>query len=404
MLKVRVFCCARALSLAHAAGAFANLAWARCSSFLASCVMILVTGGAGFIGANFIHHWRSLRSEPVTILDALTYAANPATLADLTGLGDVQLVHADIGDRAVVESVLATYRPRAIVHLAAETHVDRSILGPEAFVQSNVVGTQRLLESTRAYWVGLTPAERSAFRFLHVSTDEVYGSLAPDDPPAHECSPFRPNSPYAASKAAAEHFVRAYGQTYGLPVLVVRSSNNFGPYQFPEKLIPLIIRRALDGVSLPLYGDGQQVRDWLYVTDHCEALVRVLEAGEPHAIYNVGAGAQLTNRVVVQRLCALLDERRPRPDGRSYTEQVEFVPDRPGHDRRYALNTSRICRALGWRARTAFDEGLRATVDWYLGRHDWLERTGRQSYHHWPVALPDAGASGGGPGSAADRT
>ncbi len=345
--------------------------------------MILVTGGAGFIGANFILCWLAQRQEPVVNLDALTYAANPATLTDLRRLPAYEFVHGDIANRAIVDTVLARFRPRAVIHFAAETHVDRSILGPEAFVQTNVVGTQRLLEAVRDYWEALPATEQGGFRFLHVSTDEVYGSLAADAQPCFETSPCWPNSPYSASKAAADHFVRAYGQTYGLPVITVRCTNNYGPYQFPEKLIPLMLRRALDGASLPLYGDGNQIRDWLFVNDHCAALISVLEDGCVHEIYNVGAGVQMTNRTVVQALCDYLDATHPRDDGGSYAEQIEFVPDRPGHDRRYAVDTKKIQTALGWQASTSFMDGLRLTVDWYLRRTDWLAQTGRTAYHHW---------------------
>lgn len=348
--------------------------------------MILITGGVGFIGANFAMHWSAATHEPLVNVDALTYAANPATLQALERLPAHHFVQGDIGNRALLDTILRQHRPRAVVNFAAETHVDRSILGPEIFVQTNVVGTQRLLESVRDYWNSLAQEEREQFRFLQVSTDEVYGSLNANQPAFTETSACQPNSPYSASKAAADHLVRAYGQTYGLPTIIARCSNNYGPYQFAEKLIPLMLRRALAGQSLPLYGDGLQVRDWLHVTDHCMALKTILQQGRVGEVYNVGGECELTNLQMVQHMCTLLDELRPQAGGAPYAEQIQFVPDRPGHDRRYAVDIGKMSHQLGWRPGVSLHKGLRQTVQWYLGNAAWADYIGQQTYHHW--ALP----------------
>ncbi|GIX33084.1 MAG: dTDP-glucose 4,6-dehydratase [Lysobacterales bacterium] len=340
---------------------------------------ILVTGGAGFIGGNFVLGWRRDRLGPVLNLDKLTYAGNLETLAALREDPEHHFVHGDIADRPLVERLLMEHRPRAILHFAAESHVDRSIDGPAAFIQTNVVGTLNLLECALNYWRSLPSAARDRFRFLHVSTDEVYGSLGPEGRFTEE-SRYDPRSPYAASKAAADHLVRAFHHTYGLPTVITNCSNNYGPYQFPEKLIPLVIQRALAGEDIPVYGDGRNVRDWLYVEDHCMALRLVLRKGRVGATYNIGGDAERENIVVVRRICALLDERRPRSDGRSYAEQIRFVPDRPGHDRRYAIDASRIREELGWRPEHDFESGLERTVDWYLAHQGWIERVLDGSY------------------------
>jgi dTDP-glucose 4,6-dehydratase len=343
---------------------------------------ILVTGGAGFIGSNFVLDWLEICDEPVVTVDKFGYAGNRANLAPLDADPRHTLVQADIGDAARMEALLAERRPRAIVNFAAESHVDRSIHGPEDFIQTNVVGTFHLLQATRAYLAESAPAPED-FRFLHVSTDEVYGSLDPDAPGFSEAHPYRPNSPYSASKAASDHLVRAYRHTYGMPVLTTNCSNNYGPYQFPEKLIPLMIHNALAGEDLPVYGDGQQVRDWLYVTDHCSAIRRVLEAGRLGEVYNVGGKCEMANLEVVRRICALLDEERPRADGRSHCEQIAFVKDRPGHDRRYAIEARKIERELGWRPAETFDSGLRKTVRWYLDHQDWVADVTSGAYREW---------------------
>src|SRR5689334_17665082 len=330
--------------------------------------MLLVTGGAGFIGANFVLHAIAATGEAVVNLDKLTYAGSLETLAPLAGDARHDFVRGDICDRALVRRLLAERRPRAIVHFAAESHVDRSIEGPADFVQTNVVGTFSLLEEAVAHWKSLEAAERARFRFLHVSTDEVYGSLAPTEPAFSEARPYAPNSPYSASKAAADHLVRAYHVTYGLPTLTTNCSNNYGPRQLAEKLIPLMITNALAGKPLPVYGDGKNVRDWLYVEDHCTALRSVLEKGRAGETYNIGARCEKNNLELVKGLCALLDQMRPRAAGR-YEELIRFVPDRPGHDRRYAIDASKITRELGWRPAQDFESGLRKTVEWYLGRH-----------------------------------
>lgn len=345
--------------------------------------MILVTGGAGFIGANFILDWLAQNDEPVLNLDKLTYAGNQQSLAGLAGDPRYAFVRGDIGDAALLDRLLKQHQPRAIINFAAESHVDRSIHGPGEFIQTNIVGTFALLESVRAYFATLSDADKVAFRFLHVSTDEVYGSLAPSDPAFKENNRFEPNSPYSASKAASDHLVRAYHHTYGLPVLTTNCSNNYGPYQFPEKLIPLMIVNALAGKSLPIYGDGQQVRDWLYVTDHCAAIRCVLTCGQVGETYNVGGWNEKPNLDIVHAICALLDELRPRADGRTYREQITYVTDRPGHDRRYAIDATRIERELGWRPAETFDTGIRKTVAWYLEHTEWIDNVQSGAYREW---------------------
>ncbi len=344
---------------------------------------ILVTGGAGFIGANFVRDWLSQSEEPVVNLDKLSYAGNLDNLAGLEDDARHTFVHGDIGDTALLAQLLREHRVRAVLNFAAETHVDRSIDSPAAFVDNNVMATFRLLEAVRAYWNTLEGAARADFRFLHVSTDEVYGSLAPDAPAFAETHRYQPNSPYAASKAAADHLVRAWHHTYGLPVLTTNCSNNYGPYQFPEKLIPLVIHKALQGEPLPVYGDGRQVRDWLFVGDHCTALRRVLEAGAPGETYNVGGNQEMANIDVVRLLCSILDELRPRANGVSYATQIAFVADRPGHDRRYAIDATRLERELGWRPQETFATGIRQTVAWYLGHGDWVDRVTSGAYRDW---------------------
>ena len=344
---------------------------------------ILVTGGAGFIGSNFVLDWLVQSDEPVINLDKLTYAGNRENLASLAGDARHVFVQGDIGDTALVNQMLATHQPRAVVNFAAESHVDRSINGPGEFIQTNIVGTFNLLESVRAYLGGLDLGAKAAFRLLHVSTDEVYGSLGKTDPAFVEENKYEPNSPYSASKAASDHLVRAYHQTYGLPVLTTNCSNNYGPYHFPEKLIPLIIVNAQAGKPLPVYGDGQQIRDWLYVKDHCSAIRRVLEAGRPGETYNVGGGNEKPNLEIVHTVCALLDELRPKANGSSYTTQITHVPDRPGHDRRYAIDARKIERELGWRPAETFETGIRKTVKWYLDHPDWVQRVQSGSYREW---------------------
>ncbi len=339
---------------------------------------ILVTGGAGFIGSNFVLDWLAASDEKVVTLDALTYAGNLGNLRSLEGDGRHSFVHGSIGDSALVGRLLRSHDVRAVVNFAAESHVDRSISGPAPFFETNVMGTLGLLEAVRG-WFG----ERSDFRFLHVSTDEVYGTLTPDEAPFAETNPYRPNSPYAASKAASDHLVRAYRETYGLPVLVTNCSNNYGPLQFPEKLIPLIIHNALAGKDLPVYGDGLQVRDWLYVGDHCAALRRVLEAGALGETYNIGGDNQKTNIDVVRTLCALLDARRPRADGTSYATRIRHVTDRPGHDRRYAIDARKIESELGWTPAESFEAGLAKTVEWYLDNADWVANVTSGAYREW---------------------
>ena len=355
--------------------------------------MILVTGGAGFIGSNFVLDWRAAHpEEPVLNLDALTYAGNLENLASLQGDAGHQFIRGDIGDRALIDALLQQHRPRAVVHFAAESHVDRSIHGPGAFMKTNIEGTYNLLEAARAYWGALPEAERGGFRFLHVSTDEVYGSLGPNDPPFAESNPYEPNSPYSASKAASDHLVRAWHHTYGLPVLTTNCSNNYGPFHFPEKLIPLMIVNALAGKPLPVYGDGQQIRDWLYVKDHCSAIRRVLEAGRLGETYNVGGWNEKPNIEIVRQVCALLDELRPDPSG-PYARLVTYVKDRPGHDRRYAIDARKIERELGWRPAETFESGIRKTVQWYLDHEDWVARVQSGAYRDW-VAQQYGGQAG----------
>ncbi len=345
--------------------------------------MILVTGGAGFIGANFVLDWLAQSDEPVLNLDKLTYAGNLENLDALQGDPRHVFVQGDIADSALLQRLLAEHRPRAVINFAAESHVDRSIHGPEDFIQTNIVGSFRLLEAVRAHWGGLDEAGKSSFRFLHVSTDEVYGSLAPSDPAFTETHRYEPNSPYSASKAASDHLVRAYHHTYGLPVLTTNCSNNYGPFHFPEKLIPLMIVNALAGKPLPVYGDGMQIRDWLYVRDHCSAIRRVLAAGQVGEVYNVGGWNEKPNIEIVQTLCALLDELRPRADGKSYREQITYVKDRPGHDRRYAIDARKIERELGWRPAETFETGIRKTVQWYLDHPDWVAHVQSGAYRDW---------------------
>ena len=344
---------------------------------------VLVTGGAGFIGSNFVHAWLSQQDEALVNLDKLTYAGNLRNLHALAGDKRHHFVQGDIGDTTLVSQLLATHQPRAVLHFAAESHVDRSIHGPMDFIQTNVVGTFQLLESVRAYWAGLDDQAKQAFRFLHVSTDEVYGSLSPDTPACSETHPYEPNSPYSASKAASDHLVRAWHHTYGLPVLTTNCSNNYGPYHFPEKLIPLVIHNALAGKPLPIYGDGQHVRDWLYVEDHCKAIMRVLQVGRLGETYNVGGWNEKPNIEVVRTLCALLDELQPRADGQSYATQMTFVKDRLGHDRRYAIDARKLERELGWRPEETFETGVRKTVQWYLSHGDWVEEVTSGSYRAW---------------------
>jgi len=344
--------------------------------------MIFVTGGAGFIGSNFVLDWLAQNDEPVINFDKLTYAGNMNNLASVRQDPRHIFVQGDIGDTAQVVALLAQHKPRAIVHFAAESHVDRSIHGPAAFVETNVNGTFGLLEATRAYWNALPDAEKAAFRFLHVSTDEVYGTLGPNDAPFTETTQYAPNSPYSASKAASDHLVRSYHHTYGLPTLTTNCSNNYGSYHFPEKLIPLIITNARAGKPLPIYGDGQQVRDWLYVSDHCAAIRRVLEAGKPGEVYNVGGWNEKANLDVVHTLCDILDELDPKASG-SYREQITYVTDRPGHDRRYAIDARKIERELGWKPVETFDTGIRKTVQWYLANQEWVKDVQSGDYLKW---------------------
>jgi dTDP-glucose 4,6-dehydratase len=343
---------------------------------------VLVTGGAGFIGSNFLHYLSGLADGPAKIvnLDKLTYAGNPANLAGLEKDPRHLFVQGDIGDTALVAALLREHRIGAVVHFAAESHVDRSIDSPGDFVETNVTGTFRLLEAARAHWRGLPPGEKEAFRFLHVSTDEVFGSLSPDDPAFHETTPYSPNSPYSASKAASDHFVRAYHHTYGLPTLVTNCSNNYGPRQFPEKLIPLMIANALALRPLPVYGDGGNVRDWLYVEDHCKGVWRVLNAGHPGETYNLGGLNEMTNLALVELLCARLDLLRPRVDGKNHKELVTFVTDRPGHDRRYAIDCGKAISELGWKPEETFSTGLDRTIGWYLAHPEWSEEIRSRAY------------------------
>ena len=340
---------------------------------------IIVTGGAGFIGSNFVNDWVKLGLGTVINLDKLTYAGNLANLADIEQNPEHIFVQGDIGDNALVASLLKQYQPRAIVNFAAESHVDRSIHGPGEFIQTNIVGTFNLLEEARAYWTGLSDADKTNFRFLHVSTDEVYGSLSATDPAFKETNAYEPNSPYSASKAASDHLVRAYHHTYGMPMLTTNCSNNYGPYHFPEKLIPLVIHNALNGKPLPIYGNGSNVRDWLYVGDHCSAIRRVLEAGRVGETYNIGGWNEKTNLEVVHTLCDMLDLQKPKKSG-SYRDQITFVQDRPGHDQRYAIDATKIERELGWKPAETFDSGIQKTVSWYLGHQDWVDNVTSGEY------------------------
>jgi dTDP-glucose 4,6-dehydratase len=344
---------------------------------------ILVTGAAGFIGANFVLDWLAQSDEPVINLDKLTYAGNLETLASLQGDARHIFVQGDIGDAELVASLLAKHQPRAVINFAAESHVDRSIHSPEDFIQTNIVGTFRLLEALRHYRSSLPEGAKAGFRFLHVSTDEVYGSLSATDPAFTESHRYEPNSPYSASKAASDHLVRAYHHTYGLPVLTTNCSNNYGPYHFPEKLIPLMIVNALAGKALPVYGDGMQVRDWLYVKDHCSAIRRVLDAGRLGEVYNVGGWNEKPNIEIVHTVCALLDELRPKTDSTSYSTQITYIKDRPGHDRRYAIDASKIERELGWKPAETFESGIRKTVQWYLANPDWVAHVQSGAYRAW---------------------
>jgi dTDP-glucose 4,6-dehydratase len=346
--------------------------------------MILVTGGAGFIGSNFVLDWLAdPAAEGVVNLDKLTYAGNLATLNSLSADARHIFVQGDIGDYELVLSLLKKHSVRAVINFAAESHVDRSIHGPGDFIQTNVVGTFNLLEAVRAYWSDLPDSTKADFRFLHVSTDEVYGSLSPSDPAFTEANTYEPNSPYSASKAASDHLVRAWHHTYGLPVLTTNCSNNYGPYHFPEKLIPLVILNALAGKPLPIYGDGQQIRDWLYVKDHCSAIRRVLEAGQLGETYNVGGWNEKPNLDVVNTICCILDELRPKSDGSSYVSQITYVKDRPGHDRRYAIDATKLERELGWKPAETFDTGIRKTVQWYLSNQEWTDGVLSGSYRDW---------------------
>ena len=344
---------------------------------------ILVTGGAGFIGSNFVLRWLENVGTPVVNLDLLTYAGNAANLASLEDDSRYQLVRADICDPEAVAAVFEAHRPRAVVHFAAESHVDRSIVDPGAFIRTNVQGTYTLLEQARRYWSGLQGSAKDHFRFLHVSTDEVYGTLGPDDPPFSETTPYAPNSPYAASKAGSDHLARAYFHTYKMPVLTTNCSNNYGPFQFPEKLIPLMILNALEGKPLPVYGDGQNVRDWLYVDDHCSAIRTVLENGKLGETYNVGGNSERNNLHVVETICDLVDELRPDAAIGSRRNLIKFVTDRPGHDRRYAIDARKIARDLNWQPSVKFENGLRSTVEWYLNHSAWVENVRSGAYLTW---------------------
>jgi dTDP-glucose 4,6-dehydratase len=344
---------------------------------------ILVTGGAGFIGSNFVLQWLSAEGTPVVNLDNLTYAGNIGNLETMLADRRHRFVHGDIADRKLVRDLLRDYQPRAIVHFAAESHVDRSIHGPEEFVRTNVNGTFSLLEETRDYWTDLRLDAKVALRFLQISTDEVYGSLRPDDPPFSEYTPYAPNSPYSASKAASDHLVRAYHHTYGLPTLTTNCSNNYGPYQFPEKLIPLVLLKAISGKQIPVYGDGQNVRDWLFVDDHCAAIRTVLAGGRVGDTYNIGGGSERKNLDVVHTICSILDELRPDDPVVPHAELITFIKDRPGHDRRYAIDARKIERELGWKARETFETGIRKTVDWYLANEVWVQGVTSGSYRKW---------------------
>ncbi|EGY29747.1 rfbB [Candidatus Regiella insecticola 5.15] len=344
---------------------------------------IFITGGAGFIGSNFVLDWLEQCNGTVINLDKLTYAGNLDNLMSAKNNKQHIFVKGDIADSALLCKLFTEYRPRAVINFAAESHVDRSILDPKIFIQTNIVGTFQLLQSVQAYWNNLEKMAKDHFRFLHVSTDEVYGALVADDPAFQETDSYKPNSPYSASKAASDHLVRAYHHTYGLPVLTSNCSNNYGPYQFPEKLIPLVINHALTGKPLPIYGNGLQIRDWLYVKDHCSAIRRVLERGKPGETYNVGGYNEKTNLEVVRTLCTILDELRPRADEKSYQAQIVYVNDRPGHDRRYAINATKIKNELGWEPTETFDSGIRKTVEWYLANSNWVSNTTNDHYQHW---------------------
>ncbi len=345
--------------------------------------MILVTGGAGFIGSNFVLDWLAQADEAVINLDLLTYAGNRENLTSLSGDTRHIFVQGNIGDSTLIASLLQQHQPRAIINFAAESHVDRSIHGPADFIQTNIVSTFHLLETARIYWDKLHADTKSAFRFLHVSTDEVYGSLTKNEPAFTEAHPYQPNSPYSASKAASDHLVRAYHHTYGLPVLTTNCSNNYGPLHFPEKLIPLMIINALAGKPLPVYGDGQQIRDWLYVKDHCSAIRRVLDAGRVGEVYNIGGWNEKTNIEIVRTICTLLDQLQPKTDGKSYSAQIAYVTDRPGHDRRYAIDASKIAHELNWRPIETFDSGIRKTIAWYLANQDWVSNVTSGVYKNW---------------------
>ncbi|MGA8490594.1 MAG: dTDP-glucose 4,6-dehydratase [Terriglobales bacterium] len=344
---------------------------------------ILITGGAGFIGSNFVLRWLASEGSPVVNLDKLTYAGNLGNLEKISGDSRYSFVHGDIADRNLVSDLLGRSRPRAIVHFAAESHVDRSIHGPDDFVRTNVNGTFSLLEETRAYCAQLGEGEKEKFRFLHVSTDEVYGSLGPKDPAFSETTPYSPNSPYSATKAASDHLVRAYHHTYGMPVLTTNCSNNYGPYQFPEKLIPLTILNAMNGKAIPVYGDGQNVRDWLYVADHCDAIRTVLAGGKVGETYNVGGRNEKPNLDIVHAICSILDELRPGDPVVPHSKLITYVVDRPGHDRRYAMDTRKIERELGWKPRETFESGIRKTVDWYLANETWIREVTSGHYREW---------------------
>jgi len=344
---------------------------------------IIVTGAAGFIGSNFVLNWLNNNNEKVVALDKLTYAGNLENLKSVESNPNYVFVKGDIGDSKLVAKLLQEYQPRAIVNFAAESHVDRSIHGPDDFMQTNIIGTYRLLEEARSFFNTLSEDAKTQFRFLHVSTDEVYGTLSSTDPAFKETNQYEPNSPYSASKAASDHLVRSWHHTYGLPVLTTNCSNNYGPYHFPEKLIPLCISKALQGKDLPIYGDGQQIRDWLYVVDHCKAIATVLESGFVGETYNIGGWNEKTNLEVVNTLCDLLDELKPREDGKSYKNQITFVKDRPGHDRRYAIDATKISNELGWKPEETFETGIRKTVQWYLDNQDWVANVQSGEYQHW---------------------
>jgi dTDP-glucose 4,6-dehydratase len=344
---------------------------------------ILVTGGAGFIGSNFVNDWLIQSNEPIINLDKLTYAGNLENLSNLNKNKFHFFVHGCIGDSALVTSLLREHKPRAIINFAAESHVDRSIDSPNAFIETNIVSTFNFLENSLNYWRALEKNNKQEFKFVHISTDEVYGSLLENEPAFTERNPYMPNSPYSASKAASDHLVRAYHHTFGLPTITTNCSNNYGPYQFPEKLIPLVIVNALNNQKLPIYGDGEQIRDWLYVKDHCSAIIKVLNQGKIGDVYNIGGNSEKTNISIVQTICDLLDDLVPRPDGKLYSDLIEFVQDRPGHDRRYAINASKISDDLGWKPKETFDTGIKKTVEWYLQNQNWIESVKSGAYRNW---------------------